>query len=187
MGSLSFTEKELQEFDARTDIARLETNRFKQLEASERRKKRIREDLAYLNANRLMLLKTGAYTPEKLASDETALNRELTTLCEAEQVSDISMAETVREVVELSELLKNVALYYHLANTKEKDRIIRVIFSELILSENTLEYKCTKAFRSLANRFIPMGDPTAWLSELVTDRHHISQGVARLTEFLSST
>jgi hypothetical protein len=30
-------------------------------------------------------------------------------------------------------------------------------------------------------------DPTAWLSELVAERPHISQGIATLTEILSRT
>ena len=107
--SLSFTEDELAQIDARmsTDIALLDIRRVNQIEVADRRKKAIREDLAYLNKNRLPLLKSGAYTPEKLVAEEARLNAELVSLSNAEIVSDISMAETVRETVKLSELLKS--------------------------------------------------------------------------------
>jgi len=161
MEKLSFTDDELVDIDARasTDIAVLDTKRINQLEENERRKRKVREDLAYLNANRLSLLKTGAYTPEKLVVEEASLNLELTALCDTEKASDVSMRETVNDVVKLSELLKNSLPYYSNANPDEKDKIIRVIFSELIISENTLDYKCRKGFQSLSNRFIAYGDP----------------------------
>ena len=68
--------------------------------------------------------------------------------------------ETVNDVIKLSELLKNTLPYYSFANPNEKDKIIRVIFSELIVSDNTLQYKCKKGFQSLSSRFIAVGDPT---------------------------
>lgn len=159
---LSFTDDELEEIDARasTDIAILDNKRINQIEVNDRRKKKIREDLSYLNANRLMLLKTGAYTPEKLVLEEAALNHELNTLSNEEIASDVSMQETVREVVKLSELLKKALPYYSFGNPQEKEKVIRIIFSELSVSENTLEYKCTKGFEALSSRFIPECDPT---------------------------
>jgi DNA invertase Pin-like site-specific DNA recombinase len=166
--SLSFTENELAEINAKasTDIALLETKRFRDLEADERRKKKIREDLAYLGTNRLMLLRTGAYTPETLVTDERKLNLELISLKAAEDASDLSMRETIENVTKLSELLENVAVVYDSAKPREKEKIIRVIFSELTLSENTLQYKCGKGFAALQSRFIPNYDPIGWLSEL---------------------
>jgi site-specific DNA recombinase len=159
---LSFTDEEIAEINARasTDIAILDTKRVNQIELNERRKRKIREDLAYLNANRLMLLKSGAYTPEKLVAEETTLNHELVALSEAEIASDVSMQETIKDVVKLSELLENAAVVYSLAEPEEKEKIIRVIFSELTLSQNTLEYKCKKGFAALQSRFIPSHDPT---------------------------
>ncbi len=184
--NLSFTLEEREEIDARasTDIAVLDARRISQLEINERRKKKIREDLAYLNANRLMLLKTGAYTPEKLVVDEATLNVELDALKQDEDTSDASMRETVRDVVKLSELLKNAAVVYSFATPQEKEKIVRVIFSELTLSENTLEFKCKKGFQALASRFIPNHDPTGWLSELVTQRHCVTQSIGELAELL---
>jgi hypothetical protein len=189
IGSLFFTEKELKEIDARsrTDIALVEATRLKQLETSERRKKTIREDLAYLDANRLMLLKTGAYTPGRLTSDEMALTHELATLSDGERGSNISMAEAIQGAVKLSELLKSVKSYYDLANPQEKDRIVRVIFSELTLSENTFDYQCKNGFAALQNRFIALCDPTDWLSELVARQDRITLGITELTKILDGS
>lgn len=180
--ALSFTENELVEINAKasTDIALLETKRFTQLEANERRKKKIREDLAYINTNRLMLLRTGAYTPELLVTEEAKLNLELNSLNEAEAISDISMAETAKDIIRLSELLENAAVVYDLAKPREKEKIIRVIFSELTLSENTLQYKCRKGFAALQSRFIPDHDPIGWLSELCLQRAQIKASIDEL-------
>jgi hypothetical protein len=168
IASLSFSEDELAEIDRRasTDIALFDAQRLDQIESAERRKKRVREDLAYLNVNRLTLLKTGAYSAEKLVVEEATLNLELTALCDAEMASDVSMRETVNDAVRLSELLKNGYTYYSFANPEEKKKIIRVIFSELKLSGDTLDYQCRNGFQALASRFVPNCDPTGWLSEL---------------------
>lgn len=162
IGNLAFTDEELAEIDARasTDIATLDAKRINKIEAGERRKKKVREDLAYLNANRLTLLQTGVYTPESLMAEVTKLDSELAMLNSAEAVSDSSMAETIKDAIKLSELLKNIAVIYDLANPSEKDRIIRTIFSELTLTQNTLGYKCKKGFEALAGRFTAICDPT---------------------------
>ncbi len=159
---LSFTEEELAELDARTgtDIAFLEAKRLGELEDADRKKKKIREDLAYLNANRLTLLKTGAYTPESIVAEEARLNAELASLEVEKQESDVAIREMVDEVKKLSELLKNVAVYYKIANPPEKDAITREIFSELTLSGEALDYQCKKGFEPLKNRFQPMSSPT---------------------------
>ncbi len=159
---LVFTEDEKAEIDARanTDVAILETKRCNKLEEGERRKKKIREDLAYLHANRLPLLRSGAYTPESLVAEEAQLNTELVTIGEAEIVSDISMAETIKDIVKLSELLEDAAIIYDAAKPHEKEQIIRVIFSELTLTQNTLQYKCKKGFVALQSRFDASSDLT---------------------------
>jgi hypothetical protein len=172
---LSFTDEELAEIDARaeTDIALLDVRRNEKIEASELRKKRIREDLAYLRANRLILLKAGVYSPEKLVAEEATLNFELDALKQEEDTSDISIRQTVRDVVSLSELLKNVAISYENASPHEKDKIVRLIFSELTLSENTLNYKCRAGLTTLARRFIPRDKPIECLSDLSGQRYMI--------------
>ena len=51
-------------------------------------------------------------------------NLELDALKQAEDVSDISIRETVKDVEKLSELLKGAYPVYHLAKPEEKERII---------------------------------------------------------------
>lgn len=70
------------------------------------------------------------------------------------------MHETMKDVQKLSELLKDVIPYYDFAKPHEKEKIIRVIFSELYVSKNTLNYKCKKGFECFENRFVALCDPT---------------------------
>ena len=162
IANLYFTDEEVEQMDARieTDIALLEEKRNKELSQLERQKKKVREDLAYIRSNKLTLLKTGVYTPESLIAEENNLNKQLVDFQEQEQVSDVAMHETMKDVQKLSELVKNVVPYYQFANPKEKEQIARVIFSELYVSENTLQYKVKDGFECFENRFDAICDPT---------------------------
>lgn len=162
LSGLYFTDEEVEQMDARigTDVALLEEKRQKELDQMERKKRKIREDLAYIRSNKLTLLKTGVYTPEGLIEEEDKLNAELIDLQDKEQVSDVAMHETMKDVQKLSELVKEVVPYYSFAKPHEKEAIVRIIFSELYLSENTLQYKCKTAFECLENRLHTLGDPT---------------------------
>jgi site-specific DNA recombinase len=156
LSGLYFTDEEIEQMDAKagTDIALLEVKRQKELDQIERQKKKIREDLSYIRSNKLTLLKTGVYTPEGLIEEENKLNDELLALQDKEQVSDVAMHETMKDVQKLSELVKNVIPYYKFAKPHEKEQIVRVIFSELYVAENALEYKCKKGFQCFENRFL---------------------------------
>ncbi len=77
------------------------------------------------------------------------------------------MQETIKDVVKLSELLEDAAITYSSANPSEKEKIIRVIFSELTLTENTLQYKCKKRFVALQSRFAPNYDPMGNRSHII--------------------
>ena len=55
--------------------------------------------MSYIHSNRLTLLKTGAYTPEQLVTEERKLNEGLISLQSKEQVSDIAMRETMKDVL----------------------------------------------------------------------------------------
>jgi site-specific DNA recombinase len=154
--NLYFTEDEIAQMDARmgTDVALLEEKRLKQLDQVERRKKKVREDLAYIRSNKLTLLKTGVYTAEALADEEARLNDELVILQKQEQSSDIAMHETMKDIQKLSELVKDLLPYYNFANAHEKEKIIKVIFSELTISHNTFKYKCKNGFQCFENRLL---------------------------------
>jgi site-specific DNA recombinase len=185
---LSFTEDECAEIDARatTDIALLEMGRLHDMDENTRRKKKAREDLAYLEENRLTLLRTGAYTPEGLVKAERELALQLETLKHEEDASDIAIRETVEDAVKLSELLKDVATTYYSANPNEKERIIRIVFSELRLSEKTLEYKCRNGLQALEGRFRPSGCPNGWPFELLRHRGAIRRSIHELTAFVAA-
>ena len=162
ISNLSFTPDELAEIDARTntDVAVFEHKRTTMIDHNDRKKKKVREDIAYLRNNRLDLLRTGAYSPEDYIAEEAKLNQQLTDLQDSEQVSDVAMHEVIKDVVKLSELLKSTNLYYQNANPQEKEEIIKIIFSELTVSDETLGYKCRNGFRAFENRMSLFCDPT---------------------------
>lgn len=168
MEQLVFTEAEIEEIFSRTseDIAALDNKRQIEIERMERQKKKLREDLTYLGENKLALLRIGTYTPEQILAEESRLTSALAEFRSREETSDISMSETIKEVVKLSELLKSVNLYYKMANSSKKEEIIRQVMSELTFSENTLNYQCKPPFKALQNRFLSDCAPKLWLSEL---------------------
>ncbi|MDR3413260.1 MAG: recombinase family protein [Formivibrio sp.] len=166
---LSFTENEKIQLDSTTstDISLFEEKRLKRIEESDRRKKKIRENLTYLRTNKLNLLKSGVYTPEMMLQEETTLNTQLNAIQDEEIISDLSMQAVMEDVLKLSELLEKGSDYYSNAKSPEKELVIKTIFSELYISENTLRYKCKNGFKALENRKLLVCIPTDWLSELL--------------------
>jgi hypothetical protein len=183
---LSFTDKELAELEARTqpDIASHEIKRRENLEQDGRRRKKINEDLAYLKDNKLLLLKSGVYSPESFLEEETKLNAELISLQLNEQSSGTSMTEIVKDAIKLSELLKDVTRLYNSAESREKEEIARLTFSELSISGNTLKYKCKNGFQVLADRFDLYCAPNGWLSEAVRSHTAMKEVIDKLKEYL---
>ncbi len=162
VSGLHFTDDELEEFESRagTDIALLENKRDREMEVIERKKKKVRDELAYLRSERVQLLKTGVFTPEGYVEETNRLEGEIDDLQTEEQVSEEAMRELMKEVVHLSELLKNVVPIYDYANPQEKEKIIRAIFSELSFSHDTLQYKVKKGFETFDKRISAFCGPT---------------------------
>jgi site-specific DNA recombinase len=186
--NLSLSESEILEINTRanTDIALLEMNRLNEIEGYDRQKKKLREDLAYLRTNKLSLLKTGVYSPENYLEEESNLTSQLVKLQQSESISDESMHETIKEVFTLSELLKTVSLQYDFADSYEKEDIIKLLFSELSVSKNVLQYKCKEGLKAFENRLVLLGDPTGWLSEQFIIKAEIKRTVAFLEEYCNA-
>lgn len=182
IAGLRFTDGELEEIDARasTDIVLLQEKRQAELAKLERRKKRAREELSYLEANRLALLKSGAYTAESLVAERARLHAELNAAKTDEDISDEAMRELLDEVVLLSELLKDLIPTYNFAEPREKEQIARVIFSELFLAQDVLDYKVKGGFEPFVDRISATRDPVAWLSEISDNRAEIRKSIAAL-------
>ncbi len=134
--------------------------RNKELESINRKKKKVREDLDYLRTNKLTLLKTGAYSPEDLIKEENKLNGELEVLQDQEHSSDRAVHEVVKDLLKLSELLQNVATYWELAKTEEREKIARIIFSELYVSNNNVTLSLKSGFKPFETRLFNVCDPT---------------------------
>jgi site-specific DNA recombinase len=152
--SLNYTEKELEELEnnAHKDIKRLEKNRLKQIESIENRKKKIRVDLEYLRSEKTTLLRTGAYSPEEYMEEVSSKERELKSLMEEEKTSEEAMIATFNDVLRVSELLKNITTYWDFLNSYEIDKILRIIFSELYISGETVTFNVNLGFKGFENR-----------------------------------
>ena len=173
--NLSFTEPELAEIDEQlnTRIALAETKRLKEGESLDQHKRQTSERLSYLVTNKLSLLRAGAYTPETIAAEEAGLRIDLDTLTQAGGSLQASLREAVEDARKLSELLKESLIHYDFATPHEKDRIARTIFSELALTESSVDYQCKSGFAALQGRFVASSEPTGWLSELQRDHSSI--------------
>jgi hypothetical protein len=124
------------------------------------------------------------YSPESFCEEETKLNAELISLQVDEQVSSASISEILKNTVKLSELLKDVASLYNSAESREKEEIARLTFSELSFSGNTLKYKCKNGFQALASRFDPACAQEEWLSEAVRSHNATKEVIDKLMEYL---
>lgn len=151
---LVYTNEELAQLEknADIDIRRIEKSRVREIESIENKKKKIRNDLEYLRSEKTTLLRTGAYTPEEYMSEVSKNERGLDELTNKEIISEQAMREALKDVIKVSELLKNLTLYWDFADEYKKDEILRTIFSELIITEKTLTFELNPDFQWLNNR-----------------------------------
>lgn len=156
--SLYFNEAEKRKMDARikTYLEVLENSENNKTEETNNRKKKLTEDLAYLQENKLTLLKTGVYTPEAFLVEERKLGTAINNISNIEHVSVTEIKETVENVYKLSELLKDFIPQWEYANSYEKQDLIKIMFSELSVSENTLDYKVTKGLVPIKSRMFSL-------------------------------
>ena len=182
IANLVFTDEELAKIEAccATDVVQLQEEQHQQRDRRERQAKRLRSDLNYLQANRLALLRSGAYTPEALADEAERLNREIRQLGERELVSDAAMQETMADVVTITELLKTLSSGYKLANPSEQDEIARIIITELLVTQNSVEGSPQTAFKPFMNKQSAVCEPTAWLAELRLVRQELRMAMRLL-------
>jgi len=186
IAKLHFTQEELDEFNerTRTDIALLEQKRETKFEQIERHKKQVRGDLAYLRDERLQLLKSGAYTPEDIVSEQCKLEAKLKELRTSEEISEEAMRDFIEDVILLSELIKTAQPVYEFAQPHEKETIIKILFSELFVLEDTLNYKVRKGFEPLLACISTECYRTDWLSEHLPHHKHVKANIKRLQKVL---
>lgn len=160
--NLSFSDEEIGKLDvqAKTDLATLEEKRNSEIESTQRRKKKLKEDLGYLKENKISLLKSGVYSPEDYVEEENKLNESLRAMEAFEGASSTEIGRAIKDVVKLSELVKYGYEYMQFANSEEKEKISKIVFSELLLSEDTFNYKARNGIRVLQNRKNAICDPT---------------------------
>lgn len=98
-------------------------------------------------------MKAGVYTPETLVTEERKLETAINNISNLEHVSVVEIQETVQNVYKLSELLKDFIPQWEFANSYEKQDLLKIMFSELSVSEKTLDYKVVKGLEPIKSRF----------------------------------
>ena len=81
------------------------------------------------------------------------MEEEIENIITEEVVSEEAMRATMKDVATLSELMKNVEIHWDYADLFEKEEITRIIFSELFVFENALEYKLNLGLKAFNGRF----------------------------------
>lgn len=184
---LSFSDQELADIEEldKTTGKTLEEKRQQQHDEQGRRERKVREDLSYLKDNKLSLLKTGVYLPDQLLAEERRLTTELAELEALRGGSERPLNEIVSEMIKLSELVKYGSAYYSFANSREKDQIMRTLYSELLVSQSTLISQCKNGFKALESRFWAQCGQSGWLSELVRNDNSVKESIDELKEILA--
>ena len=80
-------------------------------------------------------------------AQECSLKEKLIAAEQRAKNAEVDAREAVKGLLVLSELLRDAYVYYKLATDEEKEEIIRNIFSEITLSDKSLEYKAKDGFR----------------------------------------
>lgn len=171
--------KELDE-NVDTSLASLAAKLDREREQAERRHRKLNEDLNYLQSNRLELLKSGVYRPDSYLAEEKSLLSEIANLQKHVPISAVALHEALSEAAKLSELLNRLVLYYAEAKSPEKETIMRTLFSELTMDEKSFGYSLKNEFTALKREGVGFGASNHWLSELLTNRDKIKQGLVCL-------
>lgn len=175
LDGLVLTDEELEKLEraASTLAAGLETKQAKEHDPIARRARKLREDLAYVAENRITLLRTGAYTPETLTADEARLARELEKLEAKPATSPREVRGVTAALATLSELLEMAQAQYEIAKTPGRERLARMILSELSLHETGVNFQCVSRLRPLERRIFSSSALNEWLSELALHQAEI--------------
>jgi DNA invertase Pin-like site-specific DNA recombinase len=183
---LALSDDEQAEFAARAereDVGR-EARQAAEREDKDRQHKKAREDLGYLSDNKLTLLRAGAYTAEAIALEEARLRALANS--EPQDQDAAPIAQVAAAAIKLSELVKCGADIYAAVDPALKDRIARVVVSELTLSKNAAQLRCRPAFRWLESRFDQQCALSSQLSELATHHGELDAAVRELSEALAA-
>lgn len=184
---LYYTDQEAQELQKKldTDVAVFDMQKKKKIEQLNRQVKKVKEDIDYLRCNKLNLLRIGTYTAEDVIKEENSLDQQLNELTNNIEAIDAPVTEIMKDLLKLSELVKELYLYYFLGNSVEKHEIVPIVFSELKLCGNTFSFQYKNGFKALKNRTIVFGAPKTWLSELVKHHEDIKSSINDL-EYLNN-
>lgn len=136
------------------------------VEDAARKAKALRDELSYLRENKLALLRAGVYTPDEFIVEEIRKNQALEE-CKSEAATETQQGTDILHIApKVSELLKRVHFYWDMVDSDVKEEIARTLFSELSVSQNTLQCKVIAELAPFQNQSLSYCAPQVWLSEL---------------------
>lgn len=183
---LVFTDEELEMLDAKasTKIALLEEKRRKEETVRQREQARIKDELAYLRSNQLSLLNSGLYDPKSIQVERAKLEGKLDELIQSEAISEEAARDLVKDVQRISELLKGLIALYERGSSNEKERIVKILFRELLIDQNTAKLSPRLGLDSLFRRNLSDCAQSEWFYELFREGKTICEARSRLEELL---
>ena len=154
LSQIQFTEEEALKIEAssKNDMGAIIDMRNKEIDNLHGRRKKILGDLDYLTTNKITMLRTQAMTMEQIVGEEHRLKIALQQITEESSIHQDTTEEMLKALVTFSELVKMANACFKHALDIEKREIATTVFTELIITEEKVEYKLKEGFDALFKR-----------------------------------
>jgi len=123
--------------------------------------------------------------PDEIRKEKEGLQCQLREIDKKVEAYSESEEEMLDFVLNFSELMKEASAIYKQATTQEKQRLTKLVFTELTIFDGKLEYKATEEFEPLLNRKEmtsgSLGGAYQLKSELFGDILTVLSGLTELT------
>ena len=167
-------------------LASVSENKEEKRKKIDRKIERLNAKLNYLGENKLELLQTGLYTAQDLMNETKGIHDQIDDLRINDEISEEKIRYTRDEIVNLSELLSDVTVYYDMANAYDKALMFEILFTELLYGDNRLKTMPRSGFEVLNQGFVAVGCPTARVSELLQKLPAIRSMSQKLKAWISN-
>lgn len=150
---LIFTNEELCDIEkvAHKEINEISIRRKTEMTEIRRKLDKTLLDLDYLNKEKITLLRLGS-TPEEIKKDQERLLAEIESYKKQLNAHVETAEDLVNFVTTFTELIKNTSLYWKYALDTEKNEIMKIIFSELLISSENKNFVANKGFDIVLRR-----------------------------------
>lgn len=190
LDTMYFTKNELEEIEQRAekDCTELSDQKDKTLNNLHSRKRTIISDLDYLEENKITLLRTNTMDIDMVHKEKERLESKLAVLNRELDINSADVTDMLNNVITLSELVKNIGMYFKYALDHDRREITFTVFTELIIKSKKLKkYDNNNAFDILVDRSWVTGTPDALFSELYRNQVPIKDSINKIKKFGNTT